>query len=81
MHNIARLYLEAIIGIVTMAALGFLSGFAAAVVGGDRAVVITASAAGFILSGIVLVIRLWRMARASALAADNPTAAVPVRVR
>jgi hypothetical protein len=60
----ARLYLEAIIGVATMAALSFLSGFAAAAVSGDRTVVIAASAVGFLFSGIVLVVRLWRMAHA-----------------
>jgi hypothetical protein len=62
MSNPARLYFEVAIGVATLVVLGFLSGFAAGALGGDRSIVIGAGATGFFLAGVVLAVRLWRMA-------------------
>ena len=70
MHNNLRLYVEAVITVATMVAMGVISGMAAAATTGDREIVITAVAAGFILSGSVLMVRLRRFAKKPALPSD-----------
>ena len=71
MSNPVHLYVEAAIGVATMVVLGFLSGLAAGALGGDRSVVVAACAAGFLLAGAVLIVRLWRMV-------DKPISERPV---
>jgi hypothetical protein len=66
MSNPTHLYIEAAIGVATMVVLGFLSGFVAGALSGDRSIIIAASAAGFLLAGAVVTVRLWRMARQTA---------------
>lgn len=76
MSNSVPLYVEAAIGIATTIVLGFLSGFVAGAVGGDRSIVIGASAAGFVLAAAVLAVRLWRMAHKPAMAGP-PSSTAP----
>jgi hypothetical protein len=71
MFDTARLYLDATLAFAIMAALGVISGFAAAAITGDRATVIVTIAAVFVLTGAVLVFRLWRMIKRPALPLDR----------
>ena len=63
MLNTVRLYLDAVLAVAIMAAFGVISGFAAAAITGDRAIVVVATAAVFVATGVVLAVRLWRMTR------------------
>jgi hypothetical protein len=60
MLNTVRLYLDALLAVAIMTSLATVSGFVAAAITGDRDLVIAATAAAFILTGAVLVVRLWR---------------------
>jgi uncharacterized membrane protein (UPF0136 family) len=63
MLNTVRLYFDAALAVAIMATFGAIMGFAAGAITGDRTTVITATATGFILTGIVLAVRLWRTTR------------------
>jgi hypothetical protein len=65
-----RHFTDAILAIAIMSILAILAGFAAAAVTGDRTVVILATVAVFVLSGVVLVVRLWRLTRKPVLPVD-----------
>jgi membrane associated rhomboid family serine protease len=67
MQSTIRLYLDAILAVAIMSALGVIAGFIAGAISGDRTVVIAATAAVFALTGAVLVVRLWRLTRKPAL--------------
>jgi hypothetical protein len=62
----ARLYIEGILAIAIMATLAVISGFLADAVSGDRMLALAATAVVFVLTGIVLTLRLRRMANAPA---------------
>jgi hypothetical protein len=70
MLNTVRLYLDAVLAVAIMAALGIISGFAAAAITGDRTSVIATTAAVFFLTGAILVFRLWRTTRKPAIPLD-----------
>jgi hypothetical protein len=63
MVPILRLYFDAAVGVAIMAVLGIISGFAAAGITNDRTSIILTAAAVFVLAGVALVFRLWRMTR------------------
>jgi len=65
-----RLYLEATVAVAIMAVLGVVAAFIAAAITGDRTLVIAAAAAAFLISGAVLMVRLWRLPRKAALPLD-----------
>lgn len=65
-----RLYFDATLAVAIMAVAAILSGFVAAAATGDRTFVILTTIAGFVLTGAVLVFRLWRMTRKAALPLD-----------
>ena len=67
MPGIVRLYLEAAIALATMATLAAVSGFVAAAITGDRALVMATAGVVFVLTGLVLAFRLWRRLREPAL--------------
>lgn len=67
MPGIVRLYLEAAIAVATMATLAAISGFVAAAITGDRALVMVTAGVVFVVTGFVLVFRLWRQFREPAL--------------
>ena len=60
----ARLYLEGSAAAVIMVVLSASSGIVALAFSGDHHVALLAAAVAFVLAGIVLTVRLWRMTRA-----------------
>lgn len=70
MLGTVRLYIEGTLAVAIMAALAIISAFAAAAITGDRTLVMATAVLVFFLTGLVLVIRLRRMARAPALPLD-----------
>jgi hypothetical protein len=70
MFGTVRLYMEATVAVATMAALAVISGFAAAAITGDRTLVMVTAGVVFVLTGLVLVFRLWRMTRVTVLPVD-----------
>ena len=63
MLDTVRHYFEATVAVAIMVVLAIISGFAAAGLTGDRWLAILVAAAAFVLTGIVLTVRLWRMTR------------------
>ena len=63
MLSTARLYLDTMLAVAIMAALGVIAGFAAAAITGDRAIVIGTISTVFVLTGAVIVFRFWRMTK------------------
>ena len=61
MFDTIRLYIDAVVALITMAILGGIAGLIAAAVTGDRTHAAIASTAVFVLTGAVLMIRLWRV--------------------
>jgi hypothetical protein len=70
MVNSIRLYLDAALGVAIMAALGVIAGFVAAGVTGDRTLALTVAGIVFILTGAVLIVRLWRITHQSPVPLD-----------
>lgn len=73
MLDTVRLYFEATVAVAIMAMLAIISGFAAAGLTGDRRLAFLVPAAAFLLTGIVLTVRLWRMTRAPIPPLETPT--------
>jgi hypothetical protein len=65
-----ELYLEGTVTAIIMAMLGALFGVATLVLSGDQRLALGLGAAAFVLAGIVLTARLWRMTRPSASASE-----------
>jgi hypothetical protein len=63
MVSTARLYYDATLALAFMGIVGVLSGFAAALFSGDRFLTILFTVGGFVLTGAILVYRLWRITR------------------
>jgi ABC-type nickel/cobalt efflux system permease component RcnA len=72
MLEAAHLYLEGTAAAVIMAVFGVISGVATLAWSDDERHALLAAAAAFILTGIVLTVRLWRMTRAPAPPAEPP---------
>ena len=62
--NTARLYFEAVVAILIMLTLSVISGFLAAAVSNNRTAVIVAMAAVFVVTGAILLLRVWLSAEA-----------------
>ena len=73
MLDTVRLYFEATLAVAIMAILAIISGFAAAGLTGDRRLAFLVAAVAFVLTGIVLTMRLWRMTRMPITPPETPT--------
>jgi drug/metabolite transporter (DMT)-like permease len=69
-----RLYYDAVIAIALMVVVAAICGFIGALILGDSPPNFTAAAIGFVLTGVVLVVRLWRTQARSSMAATTPEA-------
>jgi hypothetical protein len=67
-----RLYLEATVAVAVMAMLGIISGFATVALTGDGRQAFFVAAVAFVLTAIVLTVRLWRMTRMPIASAEPP---------
>jgi hypothetical protein len=67
-----HLYLEGTVAAAIMTTLGVISGMAMLALSGDQRLAVLAAAVAFMLTGIVLTVRLWRMTRAPAPPAEPP---------
>lgn len=63
MLDTVRRYIDAAVAVAVMATLGIISGFVAAGLTGDRMLAFLTALAAFALTGVVLMVRLWRMTR------------------
>ena len=70
MLGTARLYVEGALAIAIMATLAVIAGFVAGAISGDRMLTMATTAVVFVVTGVVLALRLRRMARAPALPLD-----------
>jgi hypothetical protein len=67
-----HLYLEGTAAAAIMTTLGVISGMATLAVNGDQHLAVLVASVAFMLTGIVLMVRLWRMTRAPAPPAEPP---------
>jgi len=58
-----QVYVEAVIAVALMAMIGVISVFITAGVTGDRTMSILVGCAMLVISGVALVVRLWRLTR------------------
>ena len=70
MLDTVRLYLDATLAVAFMAVLGIISGFIADGVTGDRVLALIVAGAVFLLTGAILIVRLWRITQRPALPLD-----------
>jgi hypothetical protein len=61
-----QLYLEGAVAAAIMTTLGVISGIATLALSGNERLALLVAAVAFMLTGIVLTVRLWRMTRAPA---------------
>jgi hypothetical protein len=74
MTTTIRLYYDAVIAVALMIVMAAISGFIGALILGGNPPNFTVAAIGFVLTGAVLVVRLWRTQVRSSLAATTPEA-------
>jgi hypothetical protein len=67
-----HLYFEGTAAAISMVALGAISGLATLALSGDQRLALLAAAGAFMLTGIVLMVRLWRMTQARAPPTEPP---------
>jgi len=72
MLETAHLYLEGTVSAAIMAMLGVIAGVAMLAWSGDERLALLAATAAFMLTGIVLTVRLWHVTRAPAPPAEPP---------
>jgi hypothetical protein len=72
MLEAVHLYIEGAVAAAIMTTLGVISGMATLALNGDQRLAILVAALAFMLTGIVLTVRLWRMTRAPAPPAEPP---------
>jgi hypothetical protein len=72
MLEAVHLYIEGAVAAAIMTTLGVISGMATLALNGDQRLAILVAALAFMLTGIVLTVRLWRMTRALAPPAEPP---------
>jgi hypothetical protein len=72
MLDAAHLYFEGTAAAISMVAVGAISGLATLALSGDQRFSLLAAAGGFMLTGIVLMVRLWRMTQAPAPPTEPP---------
>jgi len=70
MLDTVRLYLDATLAVAFMAVLGIISGLIADGVTGDRVLALIVAGAVFLLTGAILIVRLWRITQRPALPLD-----------
>jgi hypothetical protein len=63
MLEAVRLYFEGTMAAIIMVMLGAIAGFATLALSGNLRVALLVAAVAFMLSGIILTVRLWRMTR------------------
>jgi len=63
MVDTIRRYVDATVAVAVMALLGIMSGVVAAGLTGDSKLTVLAAVVAFVLTGVVLMVRLWRMTR------------------
>ncbi len=73
MLDTLRLYFEATVAVAIMAMLAIISGLTAAGLTGDRQLALLVAAVAFVLTGILLTVRLWRMTRTPIPPPEAPT--------
>jgi hypothetical protein len=57
------LYVEGTLAVAIMVTLAVISGFVAGAITGDRTLVVTTGGVVFVLTGVTLALRLWRMGK------------------
>ena len=62
-----RLYFDALIAVATMVVVAVVCGFVASVIIGDSPPNFAVAGIAFVLTGLVIFLRLWRSTRQSAL--------------
>jgi hypothetical protein len=67
-----HLYFEGTAAAISMVALGAISGLATLALSSDQRLALLAAAGAFMLTGIVLMVRLWRMTQAPAPPTEPP---------
>jgi hypothetical protein len=70
MPDTVRVYFDAVMALALMAMSGIIAGFIAFAITGDRTLVMLVTGGAFILTGAVLVVRLWRLTRKPPLPTD-----------
>ena len=73
MLDALRLDFEATVAVAIMATFAIISGFASTGLTGDRWLAFLVAAVAFVLTGIVLAVRLWRMTRTPIPPPEPPT--------
>ena len=73
MLDTVRLYFEATVEVAIMAMFAIISGFVSAGLTGDRRLAFLVAAVAFVLTGIVLTVRLWHMTRTPIPPPEPPT--------
>jgi hypothetical protein len=72
MLDAVHLYFEGTAAAIIMAALGAISGLATLALTGDERLALLVAAVAFMFTGIVLMVRLWRMTQAPAPPTEPP---------
>jgi hypothetical protein len=72
MLDTVHLYFEGTAAAIIMVALGAISGLATLALTGDQRLTLLVAAVAFMLTGIVLMVRLWRMTQAPAPPSEPP---------
>ncbi len=70
MPGTVRIVMETVVAMAIMATLAAIAGFAAGAIGGDWTLVMVTAGAVFVLTGLVLAFRLWRMINVQAVPVD-----------
>jgi hypothetical protein len=73
MLDTLRLYFEATVAVAIMAMFAIISGFASAGLTGERWLAFLVAAVAFVLTGILLTVRLWRMTTTPIPPPEAPT--------
>jgi hypothetical protein len=69
--NTLRLYIDALYAVTVMAIVGIVSGFASAVATDDTERSVQIALAMFGLTGVILIIRLWRITRRTSASVET----------
>jgi hypothetical protein len=73
MLDTIRLYFEATVAVAIMAMFAIISGLTSAALTGDRRLSFLVAGVAFVLTGIALTVRLWRMTRTPIPPPEPPT--------
>ena len=72
MLDAVHLYVEGAAAAIITVALGAIAGLATLALTGDQRLALLVAAVAFVLTGIVLMVRLWRMIQAPAPPTEPP---------